>query len=90
MGRYAAYTERTITVETGLAIALGDGAAYRRLRMRVVVTYPHVLRRRLGRPKPDWALSGRDRLQPVLHWWDLAGALEPGDDIGGEIVGRAG
>jgi hypothetical protein len=31
MGRYAAYTERTIRVETGLAIALGDGAAYRRL-----------------------------------------------------------
>ncbi len=26
-GRYAAYTERTITVETGLAIALGDEAA---------------------------------------------------------------
>jgi hypothetical protein len=34
-GRYAAYTERTITVETELAIALGDGAAYRRLRRRV-------------------------------------------------------
>jgi hypothetical protein len=34
-GRYAAYTERTITVETGLAIALGDGAAYRRLRRRI-------------------------------------------------------
>jgi len=34
-GRYAAYTERTITVEKGLAIALGDGAAYRRLRRRL-------------------------------------------------------
>ncbi|MFM8496198.1 MAG: hypothetical protein ACKOEM_11845 [Planctomycetia bacterium] len=30
-GRYAAYSERTITVEKELAIALGDGAAYRRL-----------------------------------------------------------
>jgi hypothetical protein len=38
MGRYAAYTERTIGVETELAIALGDEAAYRRLRMRVVIT----------------------------------------------------
>jgi len=35
MGRYAAYTERTITVEKELAIALGDGAAYRRLRRRL-------------------------------------------------------
>jgi hypothetical protein len=31
MGRYAAYSERTITVENGLAIALGDGALCRRL-----------------------------------------------------------
>jgi hypothetical protein len=35
MGRYAAYSERTITVEKELAIALGDGAAYRRLRRRL-------------------------------------------------------
>jgi hypothetical protein len=34
MGRYAAYSERTITVETGLAIALGDGALCRRLGRR--------------------------------------------------------
>jgi hypothetical protein len=34
MGRYAAYSERTITVEKGLAIALGDGALCRRLRRR--------------------------------------------------------
>ena len=39
MGRYAAYTERTITVETGLAIALGDGAACRRLRKRVLLGF---------------------------------------------------
>jgi hypothetical protein len=39
-GRYAAYTERTIKVEKGLAIALGDEAAYRRLRMRVVISCP--------------------------------------------------
>jgi hypothetical protein len=30
-GRYAACSERTITVEKGLAIALGDAATYRRL-----------------------------------------------------------
>jgi hypothetical protein len=35
MGRYAAYSGRTIKVEKGLAIALGDGAAYRRLRRRI-------------------------------------------------------
>jgi hypothetical protein len=34
-GRYAAYSKRTITVENGLAIALGDGAADRRLRRRI-------------------------------------------------------
>jgi len=33
-GRYAAYTERTIRVETGLAIPLGDGALCRRLGRR--------------------------------------------------------
>jgi hypothetical protein len=35
MGRYAAYSERTITVENGLAIALGDGALCRRLGRRL-------------------------------------------------------
>ena len=35
MGRYAAYSERTITVEKGLAIALGDGALCRRLGRRI-------------------------------------------------------
>jgi hypothetical protein len=49
-GRYAAYTERTITVEKGLAIALGDEAAYRRLRMRVVISCPAVRRDGTGLP----------------------------------------
>ena len=44
-GRYAAYSERTITVETGLAIALGDGAAYRRLRRRIGRVEPGQARR---------------------------------------------
>jgi hypothetical protein len=35
MGRYAAYSERTITVENGLAITLGDGALCRRLGRRI-------------------------------------------------------
>jgi hypothetical protein len=35
MGRYAAYSERTITVENGLAITLGDGALCRRLGRRL-------------------------------------------------------
>jgi hypothetical protein len=33
-GRYAAYSKRTITVENGLAITLGDGALCRRLGRR--------------------------------------------------------
>jgi hypothetical protein len=48
MGRYAAYSERTITVEKGLAIALGDGAACRRLRMRVVRECPVVEQGKTG------------------------------------------
>jgi hypothetical protein len=34
MGRYAAYSKRTITVENELAITLGDGALCRRLGRR--------------------------------------------------------
>jgi hypothetical protein len=52
MGRYAAYSERTITVEKGLAIALGDGAACRRLRMRVVIVCLDVRRDGRGDPEP--------------------------------------
>jgi hypothetical protein len=48
MGRYAAYSERTITVENGLAIPLGDGASYRRLRMRVVIAFPAKLQGMTG------------------------------------------
>jgi len=35
MGRYAAYSKRTITVENELAITLGDGALCRRLGRRI-------------------------------------------------------
>jgi hypothetical protein len=47
-GRYAAYTERTIRVEKGLAIALGDEAACRRLRMRIIFNRPTVRREGTG------------------------------------------
>ena len=52
MGRYAAYSERTITVETGLAIPLGDGASCRRLRMRLVNNCLNVRRDGRGNPEP--------------------------------------
>jgi hypothetical protein len=45
MGRYAAYSKRTITVENGLAITLGDGALCRRLGRRNVL-----IESRLGDP----------------------------------------
>ena len=48
MGRYAAYSERTTTVENELAIPLGDGASCRRLRMRVVITCPTKLQGMTG------------------------------------------
>jgi hypothetical protein len=54
MGRYAAYTERTITVENELAIPLGDGASCRRLRMRAVISCLDVRRDGRGNPEPDW------------------------------------
>jgi hypothetical protein len=57
MGRYAAYSKRTITFETGLAIALGDGAACRRLRMRVVIACLSVRRDGRGDPEPARKLT---------------------------------